>query len=105
MCRDPGAVLVIVAAAVEERHPLYGAAKTAAVAASKFKGPSRPSLVGIQPVIRARAALLRGGSSICGVFNTRRFLNCRLCRHSNLRSEANSASVLGITSGSSPQSL
>ncbi|KAJ1084480.1 hypothetical protein NDU88_004627 [Pleurodeles waltl] len=32
MCRDPGAVLVVVAAAVEERHPLYGAAKTAAVA-------------------------------------------------------------------------
>ncbi|KAJ1129985.1 hypothetical protein NDU88_008344 [Pleurodeles waltl] len=31
MC-DPGAVLVVVAAAVEERHPLYGAAKTAAVA-------------------------------------------------------------------------
>ncbi|KAJ1079713.1 hypothetical protein NDU88_000052 [Pleurodeles waltl] len=38
MCRDPGAVLVVVAAAVEERHPLYGAAKTAAVAASRNLG-------------------------------------------------------------------
>ncbi|KAJ1096875.1 hypothetical protein NDU88_002006 [Pleurodeles waltl] len=33
MCRDPGAVLVIVAAAVEERPPLY-ATKTAAAADS-----------------------------------------------------------------------